>query len=131
MSRLLLDSHIWLWYTAGSRDLPAVLRDAIDQAVGACWLSPITLWEVGMLAHKGKVRLRQDAGEWIAQALDRFPLREAPINFEVAREVSELELPQSDPADHFLAATARVFGLTLVTMDGHLALSEEVETLTV
>jgi PIN domain nuclease of toxin-antitoxin system len=49
-----------------------------------------------------------------------LPVREAPLTFEVVREVAHLKLPHRDPADHFLVATARIFELTLVTADQHL-----------
>jgi PIN domain nuclease of toxin-antitoxin system len=48
-------------------------------------------------------------------------LTEAPLTVEVARAVSSLKLPHNDPADGFIAATAKVFDLTLVTADEHLA----------
>ena len=45
MRRLLLDTHIWLWFVAGSADLSESLRDAIEETSGACWLSPISIWD--------------------------------------------------------------------------------------
>jgi predicted nucleic acid-binding protein len=45
------------------------------------------------------------------------PLREAAFTFAVAADAARIELPQSDLGDIFLAATALVFHLTLVTTD--------------
>jgi PIN domain nuclease of toxin-antitoxin system len=47
-------------------------------------------------------------------------LTEAPLTVEVALAISTINFPHGDPADHFLAATAKVFDLTLVTSDEHL-----------
>jgi len=47
-------------------------------------------------------------------------MREAPFNFAVAAEASRIQLPQMDLGDVFLAATANVFDLTLVTADAQL-----------
>ena len=130
MRRYLLDTHIWLWYLTGSKDLPVALREALDDAVGRCWLSPVSLWEASVLVKRGRVRSVSGDQDWIGEALKKLPLREAPVNFEVARALADLDLPHNDPADHFLAATALVYDLTLVTLDGHLRQASWLPTLT-
>jgi PIN domain nuclease of toxin-antitoxin system len=67
------------------------------------------------------VRLIPDAVSWINDNLTRLGIREAPLTFEVALAVSSLSLPHHDPADGLIAATAKIFGLTLVTADEQLA----------
>ncbi len=67
--------------------------------------------------------------EWIATALQTAPINEAPVNIEVALGSRKLNLPHEDPADRFIAATALVFGLTLVTADGHLLDLKEISLL--
>ncbi len=57
-------------------------------------------------------------------------MREAAFNFEVAKTVETLTLPHSDPADHFIAATALVYDLTLVTVDEALVEAPWLPTLT-
>lgn len=130
MRGYLLDTHIWLWYAAGSADLASSLREALDDAIGRCWLSPISLWEVGVLARKGRIRPEGDVSSWIDRYLRDVPMREAPINFEVAKLVETLSLPQNDPGDRFLAATTLVYDLTLVTLDENLAAATWLPTLT-
>ena len=49
-----------------------------------------------------------------------MPLREAPLTREVASASRSLDLPHEDPADRFIAATAMVYDLTLVTADERL-----------
>ena len=61
----------------------------------------------------------EDIQVWLRNALESIPLREASVNFEVAREVGRTRLAHRDPADYFLVA-ARVFELTLVTADEQL-----------
>ncbi len=129
--RLLLDTHIWYWYVAGSRDLPTPLRDAIDDALGSCWLSPISLWELGVLVDKRRIEIDLPYQKWVDRALGDFPVHEAAVNFEVSRRVHELEGLHADPADRFLVATALVYELALVTLDGRLVIPEWLPTLTV
>ena len=118
--KLLLDTHIWLW-SRGQPDklTPRVARE-LTRADNELWLSPISLWEVGLLVEKGRLRLDPDLEEWIAAAMRRVSVREAPVTFEVAAETARLGFAHRDPADRFLAATARVFDLTLVTADQRL-----------
>jgi PIN domain nuclease of toxin-antitoxin system len=47
-------------------------------------------------------------------------LTEAPLTTEVALAVSTISFTHADPADQFLAASAKVFDLTLITADHHL-----------
>jgi len=44
-------------------------------------------------------------------------LREARLTFDVALRSREVTLGHDDPADRFLAATAAVYELTLITAD--------------
>lgn len=130
MNRFLLDTHIWIWYVTGSADLPRSLRGAIDGALGQLWLSPISIWEAGTLVRKGRFRIRVDYREWARKALDELPVTDAPLTVDVARRVFEIELPHGDPADYFLAATAQVYRLTLMTVDQRLIEASWLDTMT-
>ena len=96
------------------------MRVALVDTDNELWLSPITIWEVLVLSRKGRLTLDRPAEEWIDLALAAAPTHEAQITFQVALESQRVELPHRDPADRFLAATARVFDLTLVTADAQL-----------
>lgn len=124
----LLDTHVWFWYLIGSPRLRDGLHGAIDAALGELWLSPISVWELCMLDERGRVRLEPDPRTWVEEALRRLPLEEAALNREVALLGSEIELAHRDPADRFLAATAIVFGLTLVTVDERLIRARGIPT---
>lgn len=116
----LLDTHVWFWYLVGSDRLPPGLRDAIDDALGELWLSPISVWELCVLDERGRVRLEPDPRSWVEEALRHLPLEEAAVNREVVLVSREIHLAHRDPADRFLASTALVFGLTLLTVDERL-----------
>ncbi|MDP3984936.1 MAG: type II toxin-antitoxin system VapC family toxin [Acidimicrobiia bacterium] len=128
MNGLLLDTHIWLWYLGGSSRLPIRVAERLTADHLQAWLSPISVWELGILIHRGRLTLDAPIRSWTDDALARFPLLEATVNREVALVSSEIDLPTGDPADHLLAATALVYGLTLVTLDQHLAAAELVPT---
>jgi PIN domain nuclease of toxin-antitoxin system len=56
--------------------------------------------------------------------MTRVPVNEAPLTLDVALAVFSVNLPHNDPADRFLVASAKVFGLTLVTSDRQLLNAE-------
>ena len=121
MTGYLLDTHVWFWYLVGAAHLSEELRATIDVEQEGCWLSPVSVWELGMLAKRGRVRIHGDFRQWVVGAHERFPLKEAALNLEVALTSQEIDLPHRDPADHFLAATALVYELTLMTVDRRLS----------
>jgi len=127
--RLLLDTHIWLWSVGAPERLTRRAARALGSAANELWLSPISLWELTLLAAKGRIRLDKGVDEWVADAMRRVPVTEAPLTYDVALETSRIGLHPRDPADAFLTATARVFGLTLVTADEKLIAAGLVPTL--
>jgi len=82
-----------------------------------------------MLAQKGRIQLGSELRTWISEAFKVFPLHIADLNLEVALSSLEVKLPHRDPADRFLAATAKVFDLTLVTVDRRLIAAPSLSTL--
>ena len=64
---------------------------------------------------------------WVERAAEQ--LREAPLTHEIVRTGLAIPLPHADPADRFLAATAKVLKLTLVTADEKLLDLDEISSL--
>ena len=81
-----------------------------------------------MLDQRGRIRLDGGLRKWSEEAQRRFPLREAGLSREVALVTLDLGLPHRDPADRFLAATALVHGLTLMTVDDRLTNASWLQT---
>jgi PIN domain nuclease of toxin-antitoxin system len=125
--RLLLDTHIWLWSLIDPHRLGSRTREELRDPQNELWLSPVSTWEALTLHDKERVYLASDVEEWISR--NTAPFREAPLTHEIAVASRDLALPQRDPADRFLAATAKVLGLTLVTADAHLLGLGEISTL--
>lgn len=116
--KLLLDTHIWLWSLAEPDRLSRRVQQELRDDRNELWLSPVSTWETLLLNAKGRLRLHGDLRDWVAVATMRF--REAPLTHEIVVTALELPLPHPDPADRFLAATAAVLDLTLVTADQRL-----------
>lgn len=118
--KLLLDTHIWLWSFLEPERLGPRVTEALKEADNELWLSPISVWEAHLLAERKRIRLEPSPERWILDALRKVPMKDAQINREVALDSRRLSVPTQDPADRFIAATARVYELTLVTEDGKL-----------
>ena len=128
--KLLLDTHILLWSAVEPDRLSPRSRAALEDPDNQLWVSPISVWEALILADRGRLQIdASDPGEWIRSVLARMPLREAPLNVEVAVESRSVDLEHADPADRFLAATAIVYDLTLLTADRRLLRSRQLRTL--
>jgi PIN domain nuclease of toxin-antitoxin system len=118
--RLLLDTHIWLWSALQPHRISARIARELSDQENELWLSPISVWELTYLHRKGRAKTPQDIPAWVASSMEELRLTEAPLTIEVALAVSELDFPHGDPADHFIAASAKVFNLTLLTADENL-----------
>lgn len=127
--KALLDTHVWIKNLAGSYTLPANLKDIIENDKNELWLSPISIWEAIVLGEKGRLELKPDPVKWVRNALTMDSIREAPINIEVAVKSRQLQLPHQDPADRFIAATAIIYELKLLTMDKVLLDAETIPTI--
>ncbi len=93
---------------------------ALEDTGNEIWLSPITVWEILILAEKGRLTLQPDALSWIRTTLRDVGPTEAPLTSEVAMRSRSVGVDHRDAADRFLAATAEVYDLTLVTADADL-----------
>lgn len=120
MTGFLLDTHIWWWYLTGSDRLGRGLQRQIEQSGSDCWVSPVSVWELGLLVEGDRIRIPGTCRQWVSEAISKFPVSEAPLTQEVALVSGELELSHRDPADHFLAATALVYNLIIMTVDQRL-----------
>ncbi len=122
----LLDTHIWLWSQLEPKKLGRRVTAELSNTANELWISPVSVWEAITLMQKGRIRVENPYG-WAKRYTEQ--LREAPLTSEIVMAGLALGLPHADPADRFLAATAKVLGLTLVTADRNLLDCSEITTL--
>lgn len=115
--KLLLDTHIWIWSKLEPRRLGSRVRSELSNEKNELWLSPVSVWEALVLMQKGRIQV-DDEFAWVDRAAEQ--LREAPLTREIVSMGLALPLGHADPADRFLAGTAKVLKLTLVTADKRL-----------
>jgi PIN domain nuclease of toxin-antitoxin system len=127
--KILLDTHIWLWYCLGNSRLSSSMRSTIEDPDNELWLSPISIWEALLLAEKGRIVLPPEPRSWVRSVLQQLELREASLNYEIALLSRQIACPHQDPADRFLAATATYYNLQLATMDQNLIDTPSLQTI--
>lgn len=127
--KLLLDTHIWLWSAMEPGRVSRKVLGHLQSRENEVWLSPISIWELLILCSKGRVVLEEEPTVWVRRVLSASTLREAPLTYDIALESQTIRLPHRDPADRFLAATAKVLDLTLVTADEQLSAGKEWKSL--
>jgi PIN domain nuclease of toxin-antitoxin system len=88
---------------------PAAVRRQLEEPKNELFLSPVSIWEARHLVRRKRLRIKQSFSAWLELVFTRVPLNEAPFNFAVAAEASGIDLPEADPGDVFLAATAAGF----------------------
>lgn len=120
MAGFVLDTCAVIWTAQGDplREPGAsALQDASER--GERWLvSPITAWETGMLAAKGRIALALDPAVWFERFCELPATALAPMPPGVLVASTRLPgKPPSDPADRIIIATARAFGYVLATRD--------------
>ena len=118
---VLLDSHVWIWWVTGQKDLAAAKRARLDRLAEAGtppFLSAISLWEAQMLYRKNRLTLEIDFPVWLTEASDPMVVQVLPIDTSVILTLDKLpDRFHGDPADRIIVATAKAHGLALMTDD--------------
>ena len=120
MQRILLDTCVLIFLNERARLTAAAIdamRAANDEG-GATYISPISAWEVGMLASRGRLQLLIRPERWFANLFDAPGVALADMSPDILIAASFLPgTPPRDPTDRIIAATARELGATLITRD--------------
>ena len=114
--RLLLDTHVFLWWGGDSGKLKAEARRRINGAEEV-FVSAASAWEVSIKVALGKLRLRIP----FLDAVTESGFSPLPVDFAHAEAVKDLPRLHTDPFDRMLVAQARVEQLQLVSQDRELA----------
>ena len=134
---ILIDTHIWIWWSARPELLPVRVRSTLDAAAldANVAVSVVSVWEIATKAALGKLRVEtlppgMSAREWVERA-SRIPgLTILPLAPDVALASAELPKPfHRDPADRLIVAQARLRRATLVTADRKILAYPHVKTL--
>ncbi len=126
---ILLDTHVMVWMTADKRQLSPAAAAAIrasSRSGDGVAIASSTLWEIAMLSARRQLRLPGTLAEYLRYVESVFVV--LPITGAVAeRSILFSSGFPNDPTDRLIGATALVHGMSLVTKDGGIRASKEVE----
>lgn len=119
MTRLLLDTHLLIWWLAGDPRLPGQLVQRVQGPEAEVYVSQASLWEMAIKCSLG--RLRVDLPE-LERKLPSLGFRWLPIRNSHLLAVAELENDgeHCDPFDRLLVCQSRVEPMLLLSADKQL-----------
>jgi PIN domain nuclease of toxin-antitoxin system len=115
--KLLLDTHIFLWYISGDASLPISLRDDIRDANNEVYLSAASVWEVVIKFALGKLPLPEPPATYLPRQRASHHIAALPIDEGAFVHLHGLPPLHRDPFDRLLLAQALQHGLTIITLD--------------
>ena len=120
MRKLLVDTCAIIWLATGDRKLSQFARDAMRDAELLCF-SSISIWEIARLVKAGDLEMPVTSARLADMLVERYDMKELPINNSIALRSSALPEIHKDPADRFIIATALLNEFTVVTGDHRFA----------
>lgn len=115
--RLLLDTHIFLWYISGDRKLPLEIKTAIQDTQNNVYLSVVSIWEAIIKYQLGKLPLPSPPEVYIPLQRQRHLIASLPVEEDVMVHLASLPSLHRDPFDRLLISQALMHDLTLATID--------------
>ena len=114
--RLLLDTHVFLWYVGGDRRVRDDVRRTIENA-DAVYLSVASVWEATIKYQLGKLPLPEPPHPWLSIQREQHGIESLPVDESAVAHLSTLESHHRDPFDRLLVCQAIEHDLEIVTVD--------------
>jgi PIN domain nuclease of toxin-antitoxin system len=115
--KLLLDTHIFLWFVSADSRLPILFRDAIREPGNTVFLSVASLWEIIIKHNLGKLPLPQSPEVYIPRQRQIHRIKSLPITESSLKHLITLPNLHRDPFDRILISQTMNNNLTLATAD--------------
>jgi PIN domain nuclease of toxin-antitoxin system len=115
--RLLLDTHIFLWYISGDGRLPTAMKDAIRDPGNEAYLSVVSVWEAIIKHQLGKLPLPRPPETYLPEQRRRHLIGSLDVDEESVARLAGLPSLHRDPFDRLLICQAMRHGLTIATVD--------------
>lgn len=118
--KLLLDTHVFLWWIGNDARLSGPAREAIADPGNDVSFSVASAWELAIKTGLGRFEPDGDLGPFLEEQIQRNAFQLLPVKLEHAVSVSSLPAHHRDPFDRLLVAQAAVESMTLVSRDPQL-----------
>jgi PIN domain nuclease of toxin-antitoxin system len=115
VTRLLLDTHAFIWWLAGDERLGVDAREAIGEGLESVFVSAATIWEIATKYRLGKLPGVSAVADDLAGAIESQGFIGLPVSIPHAQAAGALPGPHRDPFDRMLIAQAMLDDLVLVS----------------
>ena len=115
--RVLVDTHVFLWWVEGDRALPVKARAALADRDNECLFSLVSVWELAIKAGLGKLKLALPVQRYVNEHVAANGFRMLDIQLAHVGRVESLASHHGDPFDRLLIAQALEEKIPVVTAD--------------
>ncbi len=115
--RILLDTHIFLWFISGDTRLSPDFQNAIRDPDNDVFLSSISIWEAIVKYQVGKLSLPESPAQYLPKQRDRHQITSLDLDENSVIQLAQLPLLYRDPFDRMLICQALHHRLTIATVD--------------
>lgn len=129
---IVLDTNALIWWISESGKLPGKAKNAVEEAEKkkAIYVSSISVLEILTLIKKGRLNINTLADNWLEKLENLSYIRFVPVDNKIAAQsVNLVDLPEKDPADRIIIATALNLGAKLITSDKKIRDYKKVQTI--
>ncbi|PLZ07941.1 type II toxin-antitoxin system VapC family toxin [Fischerella thermalis] len=115
--RILLDTHIFLWFISGDTQLSTEVRDVIRDPDNEVYLSAVSVWEAIVKYQLGKLPLPEHPETYLPKQRDLHQIASLALDEGSVIQLAKLPPLHRDPFDRMLICQALQNGLTIATVD--------------
>lgn len=126
MKKFLIDTHSFLWYLDGNKNLSAFAINEITNANNTIYISIASIWELGIKLSLGKLKL-DGSIEDLKNEIIKNNFEILPLDFEHIIELTKLEHHHKDPFDRILISQAAVEKLIVISKDANFKYYRNIE----
>jgi PIN domain nuclease of toxin-antitoxin system len=115
--KVLLDTHIFLWFISGDSRLSADVRDVVRDSDNEIYLSVVSVWECIVKYQLGKLPLPEPPEIYLPKQRDLHQIASLALDEISVSQLAKLPHLHRDPFDRMLICQALQNGLTIATVD--------------
>lgn len=115
--RILLDTHVFLWFISGDTRLSTDVRDAIRDPDNEAYLSSVSIWETIVKYQLGKLLLPEPPETYLPKQRDLHQIASLALDESSVIQLAKLPPLHRDPFDRMLICQTLQNGLTIATVD--------------
>lgn len=115
--KLLLDTHVFLWYIAADTRLPAAYAAAVQDPANEVFLSVASVWEAVIKSSLGKLSLPAPPAQYLPQQRNAHRIASLPIEEDALKRLANLPAFHKDPFDRILVSQALQHDLIVLTVN--------------